>query len=160
MWKNRFRNISKLKKVKEWKKNLHDRTKLILNFHVQTCLYFFFFQRNFDASFKIQLKVSKTTQKSCFDYLYIYYRFWMAVPFLVPRNDVQLYWTPSFSCWQACRFVWNIYRLPQGFFTGRRQYPRIKMQLRKDEPLTEIPKLWKSFEEPKFKLKSTFSYYF
>ena len=67
----------------------------------------------------------------------------MAVPFLVPRNDVQLYWSPNSSWQQVFRLVWNIYRFPQGFFTGRRQYPSTELQIRKDKPLTEIPKFRK-----------------
>lgn len=101
----------------------------------------------FKIEFQLHLKMIEAHQRSYnkkiyFDYLCVYFRFWMAVPFSLPRSDVQLYWTPNFSCWQqTCCLVWNIYRFPQGFFTGRRQYPRIRWQIRKTDPLTDIPKL-------------------
>ena len=63
----------------EKKKNLHDRTKLILNFHVQTCQYLFcfqqdiycFFQNRISVAFKNDWSTSKKLQQKNIFWLFM-----------------------------------------------------------------------------------------
>lgn len=66
----------------------------------------------------------------------------MAVPFSVPRNQVQLHRITLQRVQQhVLKCAWNIYRFPQGFFTQRRRYPKSSIQARTDKPLISIPKM-------------------